>query len=57
MVTSKRQKLRAHNGSTVAAVKRDFRESETAQSAFFKFSPRHDALLKALFEREKVRVY
>lgn len=56
MVTSKRQKLRAHNGSTVAAVKRDFRESETAQS-LFKFLAGHDALLKALFEREKVRVY
>ena len=41
---------------TVAEVKRDFRASETAQS-LFKFLAGHDALLKALFEREKVRVY
>ena len=55
MVTSKRQRLRAHNAS-VAEVKRSFKESSTAQS-LAKFLAGHDALLNALIAREKVRVY
>jgi hypothetical protein len=55
MVTSKRQRLRAHN-ATVADVKRSFKESSTARS-LAKFLAGHDALLQALIAREKVRVY
>ena len=55
MVTTKRQRLRAHN-ATVSQVKSDFKASETAAS-LKRFLSGHDALLKALMEREKVRVY
>jgi hypothetical protein len=55
MVTTKRQKLRAHN-ATVAQVKAAFRQSAEAAS-LRRFLDGHDALLRALLERERVRVY
>ena len=55
MVTSKRQRLRAHNAS-VAEVKAAFKASPTAAS-LRRFLAGHDALLQALIARERVRVY
>lgn len=55
MVTRQGARLRAHNAS-VSDVKREFKASPTAASlrAFF---AGHEALLKALITREKIRVF
>lgn len=55
MITSKRQRIRAHNAS-VREVKAAFRSSPTAAS-LQRFFGKHQALLQALLERERVRVY
>lgn len=54
MVTTKRQRLRAHNAS-VAQVKAAFRQSATATS-LQTFLDGHEALLQALIAREHVKV-
>ena len=55
MITAKGQRIRAHNAS-VREVKRTFRTSATATS-LQRFLTGHDALLRALFARERIRVY
>ena len=55
MITSKGQRIRAHNAS-VREVKHAFKQSATAAS-LRKFFAGHDALLHALLARERVRVY
>ena len=55
MVTTKGQRLRAHNAS-VAEVKAAFKRSATAAS-LRQFLSGHEALLQALISRERVRIY
>ena len=54
MITSKGQRIRAHNAS-VRDVKRDFRTSATAASVQ-NFFAKHQRLLDTLLQREHVRV-
>ena len=55
MITSKGQRIRAHNAS-VREVKSAFRKSATAASVQ-RFFAKHQQLLQALLQREHVRVY
>ncbi len=55
MVTTQRQRLRAHNAS-IAQVKAAFKQSATAAS-LRRFLDGHQELLHTLIQREHVRVY
>ena len=56
MTTAKLGRMRAHNGSSVRDVKSAFAASPTA-ARVHRFLDAHDAVLRHLFERHKVRVY